>query len=384
MHARLAALVFLTTAAAQEKVDFATQIRPIFEQRCTECHGAKEQEADLRLDTRSGAFPENEKHWVIRPGKPAESELLKRIKLPASDADVMPAEGDPLPADQIALIERWITEGAVWPDEGGATAKPPTHEPAPVEQIVIELDAAQREAVDAAAETLRARGAVVGPIARDLLALDVNLSLLRPKAGDEEVALLAGVAPALVWLNVSRSDVTDAGLATLARCTKLRRLHLAETAVGDAGIAHLRGLSELRFLNLFGTKVTDRGLATLQGLARLEKLFLWQTQVTDAGVAALQRALPKLVIDRGGYADEILKVAAELAAAETKEKAARPDGVVNSKCPVSGEAVDAKVTLVHEGRTVAFCCANCRAKFEADPAKFAPSLPPSGEGDKKK
>ncbi len=374
-----AALAVPRVASAQDPVDFATQIRPIFADRCYECHGSKEQEGDLRLDDKTLVFHAKKDAWVIKPGEPAASLLVQRINLPKDDVDVMPAEGDPLSAEQIALIERWIKEGATWPDAAPTDA--PVHTPT-VEVIEITLTPQQVKAVDAAVAKLLERGAVAGPIARDHLALDVNLSLLRPAAGDQEVELLRPIAPALCWLSLARTLVTDAGLAPLAACTKLRRLHLAQTAIGDAGVSHLRGLGELRFLNLFGTKVSDQGLAHLHGLSKLEKVFLWQTSVTDVGVAALQKALPKLVIDRGGYAEEILKVSAELAAAEAKEKAALPDGIVNGKCPVAGKPINPAITLEHEGRKVAFCCADCRAKFEADPAKFVPNLPAKPDAKK--
>ena len=48
---------------------------------------------------------------------------------------------------------------------------------------------------------------------------------------------------------------------------------------------------------------------------------------------------------------------------------------VNEKCPVSGADVNPEATAQYEGRTVAFCCNNCKAKFVADPAKFAGKLP---------
>lgn len=381
MYARLLTVFLATVAAAQdkapEKVDFAATIAPIFSKRCYECHGPKEHEAELRLDRKASVFHADQSKWVIQPGNPDDSELVRRIKLPKKDDEAMPAEGDRLTAEQIAAIERWIAEGATWPDTAPAADEPP-----PVEEFSIQLTPEQKQEVDATVEKLRQRGAVAGPVAKDLAALDVNLSLLRPAATDDDLATLQGIAPALVWLNVSRTGISDDGVAPLAQCTKLQRLHLAQTAIGDDAMRHLAGLHDLRFLNLFGTKVTDAGLEALHGLAKLEKLFLWETQVTDAGVAALRQALPHVVIDRGGYADEILQVATDQAAADAKAKAGLPDGVANDKCPVSGEAVDTGVTLVHEGRTIAFCCTKCRAKFEKDPGKFAPNLPPKTEAKK--
>ncbi|MCB1224572.1 MAG: YHS domain-containing protein [Verrucomicrobiales bacterium] len=44
---------------------------------------------------------------------------------------------------------------------------------------------------------------------------------------------------------------------------------------------------------------------------------------------------------------------------------------VNTECPVSGKAVKANCTSEFDGKTVAFCCGKCKAKFDADPSKFA-------------
>jgi YHS domain-containing protein len=47
---------------------------------------------------------------------------------------------------------------------------------------------------------------------------------------------------------------------------------------------------------------------------------------------------------------------------------------VNANCPVTGEKADPKVTVQYEGKTVAFCCAACIAKFQAEPAKYVKNL----------
>ncbi|MCA8972935.1 MAG: YHS domain-containing protein, partial [Planctomycetes bacterium] len=73
----------------------------------------------------------------------------------------------------------------------------------------------------------------------------------------------------------------------------------------------------------------------------------------------------KFEADPAAFADK-------LPPAPGAEAAAKP---INDKCPVSGEAVDPAQTVVHDGRVVAFCCGKCKAKFEADPAKFADRLP---------
>lgn len=49
---------------------------------------------------------------------------------------------------------------------------------------------------------------------------------------------------------------------------------------------------------------------------------------------------------------------------------------VNATCPVLvGNPVNPGVTTSWNGKTVGFCCAACRAKFEASPARFVANLP---------
>ena len=50
---------------------------------------------------------------------------------------------------------------------------------------------------------------------------------------------------------------------------------------------------------------------------------------------------------------------------------------VNDMCPVkTGEAAKPGITTVYNGKTVAFCCNNCKARFESDPASFASKVGP--------
>ncbi|MEO2008654.1 MAG: DUF1549 domain-containing protein, partial [Pirellulaceae bacterium] len=96
----------------RQAVDFTRDVYPVLRRTCFECHGQKKQEGDLRLDVRADALGSG----VIEPGEPADSELLRRILLPRNDDEVMPAIGEPLPKRQIAIIRRWIEQGAQWPE----------------------------------------------------------------------------------------------------------------------------------------------------------------------------------------------------------------------------------------------------------------------------
>ena len=96
-------------------VDFDSEIRPLLQQRCTECHGEKKQKAELRLDVKVHAFKGSENGPVIIAGDSAKSPLFKHITSTDKD-EIMPPKGDPLTSAQIALVRQWIDSGAAWPE----------------------------------------------------------------------------------------------------------------------------------------------------------------------------------------------------------------------------------------------------------------------------
>ena len=97
-------------------VDFYAKVFPIFEASCLECHQGSKPKGKLHLDTRAGALKGGKSDGAaIVPGDPAKSPLLTRIKSQDPD-EVMPPKGHRLGASDVATIEQWIKEGAVWPD----------------------------------------------------------------------------------------------------------------------------------------------------------------------------------------------------------------------------------------------------------------------------
>ncbi len=123
-HCLLGGVFFVpceTVAVADEArpVDFSRDIRPILSDNCYHCHGpdAESREADLRLDVREGALADLGDHAAIVPGNAEQSELIARLASEEVDERMPPPDsGKELSADQIALIRRWIDQGADWPE----------------------------------------------------------------------------------------------------------------------------------------------------------------------------------------------------------------------------------------------------------------------------
>ena len=106
----------LTAAAAEGRLDFNRDVRPILSDRCFACHGpdGEDRQAGLRLDLRDAAIAALDSGGTaIVPGDPAKSEILARIT--SNDPDVVmppPRVNKPITPAEAKILERWIAEGA--------------------------------------------------------------------------------------------------------------------------------------------------------------------------------------------------------------------------------------------------------------------------------
>ena len=116
------------------KVDFQRDVRPILSNHCFECHGpdAATRMADLRLDTREGAFSQRPGGNLVVPGDPEASLLFQRISHSQPALRMPPAHSKrPLNGQQIETLRQWIRQGAGW-DRHWSFKPIGTPEPPPV------------------------------------------------------------------------------------------------------------------------------------------------------------------------------------------------------------------------------------------------------------
>src|SRR3954451_24319477 len=87
--ALLSSTLAAPASAAEAKVSFTRQIKPILANKCFACHGPdeKERKAELRLDLRDQAVAS-----VIKPGDRGHSEVVARITTADTDARIPPAD----------------------------------------------------------------------------------------------------------------------------------------------------------------------------------------------------------------------------------------------------------------------------------------------------
>ena len=120
MHRRLIGIfVLLATCgvqAAEEKVDFNRDVRPILSENCYFCHGPDKdnRKSGLRLDTKEGSLEKlQDGSFAIVPGKPAQSMLYQRITHKDIEERMPQQKSEKrLTAAEIETLRKWIEQGA--------------------------------------------------------------------------------------------------------------------------------------------------------------------------------------------------------------------------------------------------------------------------------
>ena len=101
-----------------QKQDLGIEARNIIENHCYDCHSIKKSKGKLRLDALEYILKGGEEGPALVVGHPEKSEMIRRIKLPASDDDAMPTKGKRLTKKEIEILEVWVKQGAPWPNTG--------------------------------------------------------------------------------------------------------------------------------------------------------------------------------------------------------------------------------------------------------------------------
>lgn len=104
----------------------------------------------------------------------------------------------------------------------------------------------------------------------------------------------------LTHLRIYDQPLTDEECAICKDCKHLIKLDLSGTQIGDAGLRYFIACNQLEKLELRKTKVSDKGAETIKKFTRLIDLDLRGTQVGRSGVIYLAKELPNCTIDWNG------------------------------------------------------------------------------------
>jgi hypothetical protein len=118
-----ACMILDVTQLSNEPVDFVSDVKPILESRCLECHHSRYVFAGLNLETKALAMKGGRSGPVIVPGAPHKSLLHQVLLLGHENPIAMPPTPEKLEREHEQIIHDWILQGADWPE--GVRLVPP-------------------------------------------------------------------------------------------------------------------------------------------------------------------------------------------------------------------------------------------------------------------
>lgn len=290
-------------------VDFEKEILPFLNKTCVDCHRApyeengkkKEPKAELRLDASWAILKGGENGIILTAGAPDKSSLYEVVTLPKDDDAHMPPKGDDLTTAEIALLKKWIEEGADFGGwigskegmpAGAEVATKKEYKPREHDLFYAALEKDLKPLSDDALAKAKEAGAQVAPIKIESPLVRVDFLTGVSKCDDAKVESILLIKDNIVQLDLGRTVITDAALKSIGQLPRLVSLDLRQTKVTDAGLEALTGLKKLQSINLYGTEISDAGVKHLASIKSLKNVYLWQSKATESGVKKLTAAIP--------------------------------------------------------------------------------------------
>jgi hypothetical protein len=255
---------------------FRDAVAPIFKAKCVSCHKPGKMKGELDLTSYEKIADKGE--------------IRRRINLPKSHKEFMPADGKaPLSKEQTAILTFWV--------EVGAPEYKPLHQ--------LKLDAKKKAlfesffqlnedpllalnvapAATKQIQKLREAGFQVAQIYRNSPLLEVKYIMKK----NPPVKLLFEIKDQLVWLQLPHSSLKDRDLTEIGKLTGLFKLNIGHNKITDQGIMALGNLKNLRTLNVYGTGINKKGLNACLTLPFIRKIYLWDTHIDSSYLAELQK-----------------------------------------------------------------------------------------------
>ena len=117
---------------------------------------------------------------------------------------------------------------------------------------------------------------------------------------DEDLPAIEVLAKKIVWLDLSKGNLTDLSVSRLSKIPNLRNLYLEDNkGITSRGVSGLSGLSKLKCLNLVGTSLDDSVVDALLGMTSLKEVYLWRSGLSAEALQKLRDERPDMLVQAG-------------------------------------------------------------------------------------
>lgn len=288
-----------------EAIVFKDVIKPIFDKKCSGCHGEASMKGGLSLEDSASLLQGGKTGPLFIAGDPEKSLIIHRLLLPEDDKKQMPPTSKPAMAkDEIALIHGWIKAGAIMntrlislpaQDSFRILASrflAPSDQPQ--DHMVYNFPAADKKKINALNNNYR----VIEQQGVNSPALSVHFygkNAYSKKSLEE----LLPIKQQIIELSLARMPVKDEELSIVKQMINLQKLNLNYTDITPKGLEELTTLKRLTEIALSGTAVTMQGLDKLLRLPRLTSVFIWNTKIDSMQLASVRERFKNIHIETG-------------------------------------------------------------------------------------
>lgn len=276
-------------ANLDEAYIFEDVIQPMLQAKCAQCHAGGKLKGKLSVESLADLLKGGKSGAAVVAGNSLESELYKRITLPASDEKFMPSDGKPpLKKNEIEIIRWWIEKANATEVQKFVSIKNNdsiaakvsaylglTMDEAEDEEMLLQhINPAIPESLDTnAVNNLRKKGWMLRWMLQKPAMLDVTRPLTGQSTIKEAVPDLEKLAKNIIWLNLSENNLSDSDLSFLSSLINLEKLRIEKNPVTDAVCDQLKSLPHLEAVNLNETKITVKGIETLRTNAAIRRVY---------------------------------------------------------------------------------------------------------------
>jgi len=280
----------------------------ILDESCIKCHNANKRKGELLMTSISQLIKGGESGPAIIPGNYEESELIQRLRLPNSNEEHMPPEGErALNESEIQILERWI---ALEASDSLRLSHLDNNEPLfALIEAMKQPDVKQRwtqlpKIADSTITRFSSDYVTIKRIASEANALQINM-YMPPEYTSALLTDLKPIAANIVELDCSGLPIGMSELNLIANFKNLEWLEIDQTQITDKETDTLKVLSKLRILKIYDTAIADKTLSTLERIESLEQIYLWKTKVTEERLTAFKSVNPDIKVNTGVDAETL-------------------------------------------------------------------------------
>ena len=276
-------------------------LKPLFENKCMECHNAENSKGGLNLEGYSALFKEADHAQPIIPRNPNTSELFTRVSLPADHEKAMPPRGSGFGYTDIQILKYWIENGAdslatFNSDEMGKELIALLNRDYGLDFTPIPYyDKVKVDSLDEGSlNQLRNSGFRVNYLSETNFLLDVTF--INDTINAAQIELLNKVSDHVTVLKLVDCNLTDELVNGLLPMEHLTRLDVSNNSLSDTMVLFLTKNEHLESVNLSNTNITSEGLRTLLSSIGKLRTYVRNTKITTEDLSNLEQTYPNAKI----------------------------------------------------------------------------------------